>query len=139
IIQLTYDTTGFDNEIIMANHLMYKEIFYSCAIDLLEKFDFKDQIRLDYIVKNIADGIELKNKKELIDALRLKSVQSNIEDRILSIGFRAIYTLLDDNFESITAEYIREVNRRLSPFFFAFKNKDALLSGYGISRNYEQD
>lgn len=125
----------FDIQSIKDNYLYYKSVFFSCVIDMLDEFYTDDHNWMKYITNNISTDIQFNNKEELIHALKIESTKDNASLRFINLGFRSIYALLDKNFNTITPEYLLEINKKLSPFFFAFKDKDLLLTGYGIEKD----
>lgn len=133
IMQLAQSPDYFDIQRLKDDYPKYKRKFFSCVIDMIDELDIDDENRLNYIAENILGPIKFSNKRDVTDFLEQELTKENLDMRFLSLGFRSIYFLLDDNINQITVEYIRSINKKLYPFFVLFKNKELLLEGYGIT------
>lgn len=103
------------------------ESFYNVAIKLTKDFEFTDS-QFEYFKNNfLAKGVV--NKFELIEYMTIEKIQINRNDSRYYLGFRSIYSVINDNSEIISYEYLAKINKMLEPFFSSYKHKELLTFG----------
>jgi len=103
------------------------ERFYNVAIKLTKDFEFTES-QFDYF-KNNFRAKSVNNKFELIEFLTTEKIQINRNDSRYYLGFRSIYSVINDNSDKMSYEYLAEINEMLEPFFSSYKHKELLIFG----------
>lgn len=102
--------------------------FYDVIIKLTNDFDYTIS-QFEYFKNNLlAKGV--KTKTELVGYLITEREQINQNDSRFYLGFRSIYSVLNNNIENVSYEYLAEINQMLAPFFVSYKHKELL---FGLS------
>lgn len=108
------------------NQLLVRR-FYNVAIKLTKDFEFTDS-QFEYFKNNFL-AKNTKNKLDLIEYLITEREQNNRNDSRYYLGFRSVYCVLNNNLETISYEYLVEINRILEPFFSSYKHTELLTFG----------
>lgn len=101
--------------------------FYNLAIKLTKELSLTDK-RFDYYKRNFG-AYNTNNKNELVVHLQFQKANITKNDSRYQMGFRSIYTILDDNFDKIDADYILSINKQLQPFYSVYKRHELLIPG----------
>lgn len=108
-----------NNELVMA--------FYELAINLTKELSLTDE-RFEYYKKNF--GTHSANDEiELVNFLQSQKANIIKNDLRYEMGFRSIYTILNDNINKLDVNYILSINKQLQPFYSVYKRHELLISG----------
>lgn len=108
-----------NNELVIA--------FYELAIKLTKELSLTNE-RFEYYKKNFGTR-SANNKIELVNFLQSQKANIIRNDSRYKMGFRSIYTILNDNLDKLDVDYILSINKQLQPFYSIYKRHELLISG----------